>query len=142
MRARRGSSASGAVQVGGSTVLLLRGYPSSSFNYPAVVLIADHIGTSERRVFPPYHRFPGCCNAICSSHHGLGGALFQNGGALNATHLTICGRSTAPKVILADESLGWIVDILDAHARFAIGATATPPVHRYRRLAGNGVSDH
>ena len=29
------------------------------------------------------------------------------------------------QVLLADESLAWIVDILDAHARFAIGATAT-----------------
>jgi transposase InsO family protein len=47
----------------------------------------------------------------------------RSGGALNATPQTICGRSTAPQVELADGSKAWVIDILDDHARFAIGAT-------------------
>jgi len=93
-------------------------------------------------MFPPYHRFTGCCNAICSSHRGLGGARCQKWRRFERYASNDLWQIDGAQVILADESLGWIVDILDAHARFAIGATATPPVHRYHRLAGNGVSDH
>ena len=51
--------------------------------------------------------------------------MCPGGRASNATPPTICGRSTATQVALANGSPAWVIDILDDHARFAIGATAT-----------------
>jgi transposase InsO family protein len=46
------------------------------------------------------------------------------------------------QVGLADGSVGWVIDILDDHARFAIGATATRRFTANAGLAGDGDRDH
>ena len=89
----------------------------------------------ERRMFPPYQRFTGCCNAIRSSPRTQRRAVPQ-WRRLERYAPNDLWQIDGTQVLLADESPAWVVDILDAERALRHRRDGHQPVHFQQRLAG------